>query len=274
MRYLQIVTIIVFAISLLFAGWVNERYYSNLNTDYPKITNSVEMLQMSVEDPQETLFEGLCAEDATDGDLTDQIMVASISHFLEPGTVNVKYVVFDSHNNSATINRKVHYSDYKSPVFSLDAAPVYTVGSSLDLLEHIQVEDCLDGDISDHIRVISNMVNNYSVGIYPVLLEVSNSCGDTAQITLWVHYRNTEDSAVVKLHQYVVYVQQGDTFEPQQWLASVTDRNANALDMEKVEVHGNLDTQTPGCYQLSYSYDDGALKGECPITVVVTERQE
>ena len=43
-----------------------------------------------------------------DAYLTDEIMVASMSHFLEPGTVSVKYVVFDSHNNSATLTRRVH----------------------------------------------------------------------------------------------------------------------------------------------------------------------
>ena len=273
MRYLQMVAVIVLVISLVFAGWSNRRYYSSLNTDYPEISNSVETLELSVKDPEEAIFRGLTAKDATDGDLTDQIMVASVSHFLEPGTVRVKYVVFDNNNNSTTLSRLVHYTDYEAPVFSLEKAPIYTVGSSFDLLEHIKVTDCLDGDISDHIRVISNMVNNYSTGSFPVVLEASNSCGDTAQITLWVTYRNEENSAVVNLHKYIVYVQQGDAFEPRRWLSSVADRNANALDMEKVEIQGNLDVNKPGCYQLTYSYDDGTLSGQSPLTVVVTERQ-
>ncbi len=273
MRYLRIVTAIVFIFSLLFAGWANNRYYSNLNTDYPEITSAVELLEISVQDPPEAIYRELHAQDATDGDLTAQIMVASMSHFLEPGTVRVKYVVFDSHNNSATLTRKVHYTDYEAPVFSLGKAPVYTVGSSFDLLDHIRVEDCIDGDISDHIRVISNMVNNYSVGNYPVVLEVSNSCGDTAQITLWVTYENKESTAVVNLHRYIVYVEQGQSFEPQQWIAAVTDRSAIALDTENIEIQGNLDVNKPGCYQLVYSYNDGTLSGYAPLTVVVTERQ-
>ena len=273
MRYLRIITVMIFVFSLVFAGWANIRYYGSLNTDYPEISNSVELLEISVNDPQEALFEGLSASDATDGDLTDQILIASVSHFLEPGTVSIKYVVFDSHNNSAKLTRRVHYTDYTAPVFSLDKAPLYTVGKSFDLLDYIQVQDCIDGDISDHIRVISNMVNNYSVGNYPVVLEVSNSCGDTAQVTIWVTYQSKESSAVVKLHQYIVYVQQGETFEPRQWLANVTDRNTNFLDPAFVEVQGNLDVNTPGCYQLVYNYDDGILSGQAPLTVVVTERQ-
>ena len=196
-----------------------------------------------------------------------------MSHFLEENTVRVKYVVFDSHNNSATLTRRVQYTDYTSPVFSLEKAPVYTVGSSFDLLNYVKVEDCLDGDISDHIRVISNMVNNFTPGNYPLILEVSNSCGDTSQITLWVHYVSKESSATVRLSQHIVYMQQGDSFDPSQWLLAVTDRNAKALDTSKVSVLGNLDMEKPGCYQLVYSSDDGKLSGQTPLTVVVTEKE-
>ena len=274
MRYLRIITVFVFVFSLLFAAWANKYYYSNLNMDYPEITNSVETLEISVQDPPEAIFGQLSAYDATDGDLTEQIMVASVSHFIEPGTVRVKYVVFDSHNNSTTLSRKVHYTDYQPPVFSLEKAPVYTTGSSFDLLDHIGVTDCIDGDISDHIRVISNMVNNYSVGNYPIVLEVSNSCGDTSQITLWVSYESKESTAVVKLHQYIVYVEQGQDFEPMQLLSTVTDRSNVLLNTDNLEIQGNLDINKPGCYQLVYRYDDGTLSGHAPLTVVVTERQD
>ena len=274
MRYLRIFTIVIFALSILFAFGVNKYYYSNVNMDFPEISNSLETLQLSVQDPPEAILQGLSARDATDGDLTDQIMVASMSHFLEPGMLNVKYVVFDAHNNSATLTRRVHYTDYQPPVFTLEKAPVYTVGNSFDLLNYIHVEDCIDGDISDRVRVISNMVNNYSAGNYPVMLEVSNSCGDTAQLTLWVSYQSQSSTAVVTLHRYIVYAQQGDSFDPMQWFANVTDRNAVALDAGNIEIQGNLDMNTPGFYQLIYSYDDGKLTGQAPLTVVVTERQD
>ena len=273
MRYLRIVTAIVFVFSLLFAGWANIRYYSSLNTDYPEITNSIELLEISVQDPPEAMLQGLSAYDATDGDLTGNILVASVSHFLEPGTVRVKYVVFDSHNNSSTLTRKVHYTDYTAPVFTLEKTPVYTVGSSFDLIDYIHVQDCIDGDISDHIRVISNMVNNYTPGSYPIVLEASNSCGDTAQITLWVTIESKKSTAIVSLHRYIVYVEQGQSFDPYRWLATVTDQNAAVLDANKVEILGSLDLNKPGCYQMVYSYNDGTRTGQAPLTVVVTERQ-
>ena len=119
MRYLRIFTAIAFVFSLLFAGWSNHHYNRNLNADYPEITSTVELLEISVQDPPEAMFRELKAKDATDGDLTSQIMVASMSHFIETGTVRVKYVVFDSHNNSATLTRQVRYTDYEAPVFTL-----------------------------------------------------------------------------------------------------------------------------------------------------------
>ena len=273
MRYLRICTVIIFVASLLFSGWVNYQYYSAQNTDYPVLTNSIDAPEISVQELPDALFQGLTATDETDGDLTGKIMVASMSHFLEPGTVNVKYVVFDSHNNAASLSRKVHFTDYQSPRFSLDKTPIYRVGSSFDLLDHLTVTDCIEGDISDRIRVISNMVHNYSEGIYPVLLEVSNSFGDTAQLSVLVHYTSKESNVSIKLHQYVVYLQQGDSFDPHQWIASVTDQNLATLDPGKIEIQGNLDVETPGTYQLVYSYANGGLTGKTAITVIVTERQ-
>ena len=273
MRYLRIFTVIVLVASLAFAGWAHLQYNKGLNDDYPEFTNTQEILEISTQDGPEGLLQGLTAQDATDGDLTDQILVASVSHFLEPGTVNVRYVVFDSHHNSASVTRRVHYTDYKSPVFVLDKAPVYTVGKSFDLLSHIQVLDSIDGDISDRIRVVSNMVNNYAAGVYPVILEVSNSCGDAVQITLWVTYSANAGTAQIQLRQYIVYLEQGDSFDPYQWIVYAEDREGRPLDREKIQIQGNLDVETPGTYQLMYNYSDSRCSGQTAITVVVTERQ-
>ncbi|MBR5322839.1 MAG: hypothetical protein IKU48_04780 [Clostridia bacterium] len=273
MRYFRLFSVIFLVFSLLFFVWANYQFNKNNNTDFPVFSATDGVLELSINDPYEAIFEGLSATDATDGDLTKDIMVASISHFFDDYSVNVKYVVFDSHNNSSTFTRKVKYTDYTSPVFTLDTPPVYTLGRSFDLLNHIKVQDCLDGDISGRIRVVSNMVNNYSTGNYPVLLEVTNSFGDVSQITIWVSYLSKENSVSVKLHQYIVYVEKGEEFDPYKWISSVTDRYAVELDESLVEIQGNLDVNTLGSYQLIYSYNDGKLSGQSPLTVVVTERE-
>jgi len=271
MRYFRLLVILVFVAALLFSGWATLQYNKRQNNDKPRIVGEDATLELSVADGKEALLQGLTAEDETDGDLTDKIMVASVSHFLEPGTVRAKYVVFDSHNNSDTFTRQIHYTDYVSPVFSLSKAPVYQKGENFDLLSNLSVTDVIDGDISQRIRVVSNGVSNYTPGVYPVVVEASNSYGETVQVQIMVTYLEKRSTAVsIKLHEYLVYVEQGGDFAPARWIASVTDRDHTPLDRSKVTVEGNLDTDTPGCYSLTYTYADGTLTGQTVLTVVVT----
>ena len=269
MRYLRVVTVIFLIFSIIFTAWANLRFLGNINNDYPVINSDSQLIEISVEDGKDALLKGLSASDKTDGDLTADIMVASTSHFLKLGTVNVKYVVFDSDNNSATLTRKVHYKDYKSPEFSLEKAPVYTKGDSFDLLDYVKVTDVIDGDISDRVRIITNMVSNYSSGVYPVTLEVSNSYGDTARLDLFVTYLDDRSNVTIQLKKYVVYLEQNEEFEPFDWIASVMGKDNTFLDKEDVTVQGNLDTGKEGYYQLIYSYSKGDNAGQSCITVVV-----
>lgn len=273
MRYLRLFSVLFLILSLVISVFANIRYYSTVNSDRPLITSDTKLLKVSAADGEKGLLKGLKANDATDGDLTDKIMVASISHFITPRTVNVKYVVFDSHNNSATLTRRVEYIDYTSPTFSLSKSPVYTKGESFDLLDYVKATDSIDGDISDNIRVISNNVSNYSQGVYPVMLEVTNSCGDKAQLQIMVTYSDTQNAVSVKLHQYVVYINKGDSFNPQEWIASVTTAENTVLKKENITVKGNLDTDKEGFYQLSYSYESGGATGLASQTVVVTAKE-
>lgn len=273
MRYLRVFAVAFFVVSLVFCGWANLRSYSNRNADLPVISGGEELLEVSAKEGRQALLRGLTAQDATDGDLTDEIIIASVSHFLEPGLVSVKYVVFDNHHNAASLTRKVRFTDYESPRFSLASPAIYTSGSSFDLLSRIRAEDCIDGDISDRIRVITNMVNSYSAGVYPVTLEVTNSCGDMAQMTLWVTVLDRENTASIALKEYIVYLKQGASFDPYALVTSVTDQTGAYLSKDQVAIKGSIDTNTPGSYRLTYSYADDRVSGQTAITVVVTGKE-
>lgn len=274
MRYLRMAALCVFVISLGFFAWANLRYYSSLNTDMPTISADTDLLIIGTADGPEALLQGLTAYDKTDGDLTDRIMVASVSHFIENNTVNVKYVVFDSSNNAASLTRKVCYTDYESPRFSLDVPAVITRGENFNLLNHVKVTDCIDGDLSNQIRVITNMVNIYAAGVYPVTLEVTNSCGDMSQLTLWVTVLERGNSAVIELKQYITYVEQGTTFDPYSYIQKVTNEHGTALSKDKVQVKGSLDLNAPGVYRLEYRYSDQQESGQTSLTVVVESGEE
>jgi len=271
MRFLRHFSVFALVVALIFSLWASIRYNRGINKDMPVLENSIQLLELSVRDGEEALLRGLTAHDATDGDLTDQILVGSLSHFVEPGTVNVKYVVFDKHHNSATLTRKVHYTDYCAPRFSLKKNPVYVRGEKFDLLEHLQVTDQLEGDISGRMRVLYNAVSNYSSGVFPLVVEVSNDFGDTVQLTLQVTYLSSAPTVTVQLRENLVYLKTGEHFDPLGMLTSVTDKNGEALDPSAVTVQGNLDTGTPGTYCLTYAYAEGKLTGQATLTVVVTE---
>lgn len=272
MRILRLLAILLTVASVIFCGWATHTYRQKQNHDIPVLISEVDTLEISVTEGEKGLLRGLTATDATDGDLTDQIMVASTSHFLEPGVVNVKYVVFDAHNNSATLTRKVKYTDYVSPRFVLKETPVYIKGQTFDLLNHIEVEDCLDGDIADHIRILSSAVSNYMTGNFPIVLQVSNSCGDTVQVELMVSYVEKADTTVdIRLKDYILYLDKGAEFDPEAQLDRAVAPGNEAIPFDRIEVGGTLDVNTPGTYHLTYSYADGTSRGQTNLTVVVRE---
>ena len=148
-----------------------------------------------------------------------------------------------------------------------------TRGSNFDLLNHVKVVDCIDGDISGRIRVISNMVNIYAAGVYPVTMEVTNSCGDLSQLTLWVTVLDKENSAAIELNEYVTYVECGSTFDPNSYINKVTNTHGSFLPKEGVQVKGTLDMNTPGEYRLEYHYSDQQAEGRTTLLVVVQSRE-
>ena len=97
MRYLRIVTILIFVVSCGLLGWT---FYSLSMRDViaPQIMDSVGDLHLKVSDSDDLLLQGLTAKDDRDGVLTDRILVERFSRFSKPGVCEVSYVVFDNSN--------------------------------------------------------------------------------------------------------------------------------------------------------------------------------
>ncbi|MGN0479244.1 MAG: immunoglobulin-like domain-containing protein [Hominenteromicrobium sp.] len=272
MRYLRIAVIFIFIVSV--AVNIGATIADNRNHDstIPELTSSIESLELSVNSTDEDLLQGLTATDEKDGDLTDKIMIAGRSRMLENNTCKIKYVVFDSNNNSATLTRVVRYTDYEPPRFSLTDPLLYTTGADINYLDRIQAADGIDGDISDKIKVKSGSVNSYQAGTYPVVLEVSNSYGDRVQVELNVVVADDlEERPSIELSEYLVYLRVGDSFSANRYLRSVRDADGSAISAGSVSISGSVDTGTPGYYHLAYSVMSGGKKGQTYLTVVVTE---
>lgn len=275
MRILRILAVVAFALSLGVNLWATSRYREENNTEGPALVCDSEYLEISVSDPAETLMQGLTASDAQDGDLTDKILVASTSYFLEPGVFDIDYVVFDSHRNCATATRRVHYTDYTAPRFNLSMPLVFQRGENVRYLNYVTATDCLDGDITDQIKVVASDVSNYTAGTYPVLLEVTNSHGDRQQVELCVVVLERRTAGpTIQLSEYIHYVSTGDSFDPYTLIRSITGSDGTAIAKRQASVLGVVDTQTPGCYQLIISCSDSAGEGRTYLTVVVEGEAE
>lgn len=260
-------TILIICLVLVTAAFAAGQVYSRVVTDTvpPVITLDSDSITVSVEDGRDALLRGVTASDAKDGDLTGQIIVSGVSKLISNNTAKVSYMVFDKAGNMASATRYVVYSDYHRPRFMLIAPLVYSLGETVSITGHLQAQDAVDGDITSSIRVLSSDIISSTEGVYNLTLQVINSLGDTAQVTLPVTIRAEADGdSAVKLRRYLVYVGLGDNFEPRNYIESVS-----AGSVSDVRIDSNVDTQSAGCYLVTYTVTSGGRSSSALMTVVV-----
>lgn len=260
-------TILIICLVLVTAAFAAGQVYSRVVTDTvpPVITLDSDSITVSVEDGRDALLRGVTASDAKDGDLTGQIIVSGVSKLISNNTAKVSYMVFDMAGNMASATRYVVYSDYHRPRFMLITPLVYSLGETVSITGRLQAQDAVDGDITSSIRVLSSDIISSTEGVYNLTLQVINSLGDTAQVTLPVTIRAEADGdSAVKLRRYLVYVGLGDNFEPRNYIESVS-----AGSVSDVRIDSNVDTQSAGCYLVTYTVTSGGRSSSALMTVVV-----
>ena len=260
-------TILIICLVLVTAAFAAGQVYSRVVADTvpPVITLDSDSITVSVEDGRDALLRGVTASDAKDGDLTGQIIVSGVSKLISNNTAKVSYMVFDKAGNMASATRYVVYSDYHRPRFMLTTPLVYSLGETVSITGRLQAQDAVDGDITSSIRVLSSDIISSTEGVYNLTLQVINSLGDTAQVTLPVTIRAEADGdSAVKLRRYLVYVGLGDNFEPRNYIESVS-----AGSVSDVRIDSNVDTQSAGCYLVTYTVTSGGRSSSALMTVVV-----
>lgn len=260
-------TILIICLVLVTAAFAAGQVYSRVVADTvpPVITLDSDSITVSVEDGRDALLRGVTASDAKDGDLTGQIIVSGVSKLISNNTAKVSYMVFDKAGNMASATRYVVYSDYHRPRFMLITPLVYSLGETVSITGRLQAQDAVDGDITSSIRVLSSDIISSTEGVCNLTLQVINSLGDTAQVTLPVTIRAEADGdSAVKLRRYLVYFGLGDNFEPRNYIESVS-----AGSVSDVRIDSNVDTQSAGCYLVTYTVTSGGRSSSALMTVVV-----
>ena len=234
----------------------------------PELSCPEGILEVSVRDPEAVLLADVTAFDKQDGNLTPKIQILSISKLVSSNTAKVTYLIFDSHGNMDTLVRQIRYRDYSRPVFSIKRPLIYAQNEAIGLLDRLQVQDVIDGDITESIRVSALSATSDSE-IYTVSLQVTNSMGDTSRLTLPVILQSsTTHRPDIRLSTYLTYIHAGDSFNAQSYLSSLHTLDGN-VDTAKVQITSSVDTSTAGTYYVYYRYPYNGTMGLAILTVVV-----
>lgn len=288
MRKLRSVICLIFIASVAVCGGYVVKEKMSGHSDAPVITCDEELLQISVNDEESALLQGLEAKDNEDGDLTDSIRIASMSHFITENKRTVSYVVFDSDNQFATYERTVQYTDYTTPRIYMSAPLRYTVieAGDVDMTENITASDCLDGDLTTQVRtIVDTGYYTERAGAYPVTIQVSNSAGDVQAIEAEVILTETNDSTerakyYPLLTNYITYATIGNYLDLTSYIKGLEQNGVEYLyeynvdlatrTRDRIQIVSHVDYSQPGVYTVEYTYtSDSGITAVTKLYVVV-----
>ena len=261
MKRMNVLLLLVLAAAVGLFGCYLIWIHNNLDTIGPVITIDEGILEISVEDPEDALMQGVRAVDDRDGDVTSRILVESVYGINTDNLTTVTYAAFDSAGNVSKAQRQVRYRDYLPPRFELYGSLTFPHGSGFDLLEYVGADDVLEGDIRRrvHATLISDTRSIDSEGTHRVKLQVTSALGDTQEIVVPVEVYDPEwYAARVTLTEYMVYLEKGDVFKPRDYLESFQLRG-DPVDLSRtvpeditVDIDNEVNTAIPGVYEVTY----------------------
>lgn len=275
-RRLQILLLaaaVIMVILYIVNRWV---LYSRFDRSTPEITFDSEVLEVSVAVTEEELLNGVTAADKKDGDVTDTIIIESISKMLGDHERIVTYAAFDKDNHVGKAQRKIRYTDYTSPRFSLDGPlEAGTMNAEMsDILAPLHATDCIDGDLTSQIVVIDTEITSMSADAMTAQYEVqvTNSCGDVTALKLPVRMQmNTSGSfAEIKLSEYLAYRKVGEVVDPAAFVVSAS-AGGQEYGVGGVQINSNLDTSMPGVYTVTYTLSVEGNSTSTDLIIVVEE---
>ena len=297
MNKLKVLSVAIFLAAVVLLGTYVVKSRTQGGNVAPAFSVEGDSIEVSVHDTEEALLKGVTASDQEDGDLTDSVIVESISRFNEDGSRTVTYAVIDSDNNVAHASRELRYSDYTPTQFTLRKPLAFGIGAT-NMTAALSAEDCLDGDITTNIRLVSeDGIEVMLPGSYSAAIQATNSAGDTSVLPVTVEIYASEVRStmpVINLNEYIVYIPKGTAFDASALLKSVTingtdytvtkgagtygNEDADAAGPEKtvsidsIEIQNNVKTDVPGNYEVLYTFSDrNRNTGTVRLYVVVTE---
>lgn len=214
MRKFRYLVLGFFAVVFVVFSFTRVKEYITSDYTAPVIHADSDSLQVSVMAGDDELLAGMSAVDNLDGDVTNTLVVVSKSKFIAKGMLRVNYAAFDKNNNVGIAARNVTYTDYHSPRFSM-SQPLRFLSGNTDnnYLKNISASDCLDGNITQQIKINfgdTETTSNTSTR-RKLYIQVTNSAGDTSTLELWATFEdyNSFNTPAPALSNYIVYTEPG-----------------------------------------------------------------
>ena len=285
----RIAVIIIFILSVTGYGAFN--FYEKKNADQtrPEIEMDSPSIVISVNDEESAIFQGMKAYDEKDGDVSENLIVESLSNFYEKGKRTAYIAVFDKDNHVNKITRDVIYEDYEEPVFELTAPFDFPIKEAVggitiqELSQNMSVVDSIDGDVSGSLRLSSDYILNSSKeGEYPMEFQVTTSTGYISRLPVTVRIydeREEAKSPSIELTEYLINVEKGTDIDPGAYLKSlvvdgivynrskgsdsfVSEDDSKNTDVLKIDLNtitidaSAYDKDTSGTYEIKYRITD------------------
>lgn len=238
----------------------------------PVISFDEQVLFASTDATDEELLKGVIATDPEDGDVTDSLLVEGTSNIINGNSVKITYVAFDSKNHMSRAERIVRFTDYKSPEFYFTRPMIFRISGTIDILNYIYAEDVFDGNIGRKViyNLTGNSVTLSEVGEHEVELRVTNSKGDTSHLVVDVEItQNDPNPANIQLKQYLVYIPLGANFDAAEYFKCYESGDKIVTDAGSIHINSDVDTNTPGVYNVTYSIGYGSSESHTRLIVVV-----
>ena len=270
MRVLRVSVILLFvAVSAIF-GYLFYQEKTTTDTTIPEIKIKDEIIDVSLKATDKELLKGVTAYDEKDGDLTDKIIIESVSRFIETGVCRVTYAVCDADNNIASATRKIRYKDYTSPQFRLNRSLCYSIYENPELKNAVSATDCLTGDISSDLVLTSEDYTKSVAGVFTINAKVTTPKGDTASLDLPFIVEDRSDSAPeIELKEYLVYAEKGDKINFEKFLVKATDSKDKDIT-DAVTIEKKINMKKAGTYLVHYyAVDENDNRGHSVLVVVV-----
>lgn len=307
MRIEKILSTLVLLAAIFLFGRYTVNKLQESDTVGPNIRMDETQIEVSVKDPTVKLLKGMTASDARDGDVTDTLVVESISNFISENTRTVTYAAFDNSNNVSKTMRNLVYTDYEPAKFSLTGAMNFPVSTSQqNILNTIHATDSIDGDVTDWVNFsYTSVINVDTAGDYKVIAEVTNSAGDTftMPLTITIYESGVYNAAPkIRLKSYLIYTKVGEPIDPMDYLVGMVYRNTEyvvteeegtfrvdtsemdrdeleefrerepAVNAELFDILDMANYNYPGVYEIQFTLSDGdGNRGRTILTVVVEE---